>query len=220
MRGRDTVLTTLIAAVWFMTALLAIALLAAAGVFYLGEWFLAVLVIFLSFAGSLFFLSTAYSVFFGAPFVPTDQRNVDEMLKLAGVKAGEKVVDLGSGDGRIIVAAAKLGARAEGWEISPFLWLASLWRIRRAGVAGLAKAHLGTYWSEKFGDADVVTLFLINTQMKRMEKKLRQELRPGSRVVSYAFKFPGWPLAGKSGTGVYLYRQEAAGDKANNVKDS
>ena len=53
MRGRDTVLTTLIAAVWFMTALLAIALLAAAGVFYLGEWFLAVLVIFLSFAGSL-----------------------------------------------------------------------------------------------------------------------------------------------------------------------
>ncbi len=219
MIGRDTILTTLIGAVWFMAAVLFIALSAAAGVFYLGDWFLAVLVIFLSLVGSLFFVSTAYSVFFGAPFVPTDQRNGDEMLRLAGVKAGDKVVDLGSGDGRIIVAAAKLGAKAEGWEISPFLWLASLWRIRKARVGALAKAHLGTYWSEKFSDADVVTLFLINTQMKRMQKKLRAELRPGSRVVSYAFKFPDWAIADRSGTGVYLYRQEAAGP-VETVKES
>ncbi len=122
------------------------------------------------------------------------------------------MVDLGAGDGRILVAAAKMGAHAEGWEINPYLWLLSMWNIRRAGVSALAKAHLGTYWAETFRDADVVTLFLISLQMGRMEKKLLAELKPGARVVSYAFKFPNWQSEAKD-EGVHLYRVSGSLDK-------
>ena len=160
----------------------------------------------LSLAGGIFFATTAYSVFFGAPFVPTDRDRVDEMLRLTGLKPGEKLYDLGSGDGRIVIAAAKAGAQAEGWEISPYLWLYSTWQIRRQGLGDRARIHLGSYWEEKFDDADVVTLFLINLQMGRMQRKLQAELRPGGRVVSYAFKFPNWQYESKD-RGLYLYRK-------------
>ena len=176
------------------------------GPFFLIAWVI-ILVVGLSLLGGTLFATTAYSVFSGAPFLPTDERNVDDMIRSSGLKPGELLVDLGSGDGRILIAAARAGARAEGWEISPFLCLWSQWKIRRAGVADKAKVHLGSYWTETFRQADVVTLFLITSQMGRMEKKLRSELPVGSRVVSYAFKFPHWELADKTGRGVYLYRQ-------------
>ncbi len=166
--------------------------------------FIAAFIALFSLACGIFFVTTAYSVFFGAPFVPTDKRRVETMLDLAKVRAGEKVVDLGCGDGRIVVAAAKRGARAEGWEISPYLWLLAKRNIRRAGAAHLATVRLGSYWAQRFDDADVVTLFLIDMQMAKMERKLRAELKPGSRVVSYAFKFPNWQPDEKR-EGVYLY---------------
>lgn len=178
-----------------------------------GYAFIAVLVAVLSlFVGALF-ATTAYSVFFGAPYVPTGNERVEAMLRLAGVKPGEKLVDLGSGDGRIVIAAAKAGAIAEGWEISPYLWLLSTWKIRRAGLQDRAKIRLGSYWNERFDDADVVTLFLITMQMPRMERKLREELRSGSRVASYAFPFPRWRHAEKR-DGIFLYRRDEASDPA------
>lgn len=157
-----------------------------------------------SLTAAVLFVATAYSVFFGAPFVPTDEGRVRTMLTLSGLRPGEKLVDLGSGDGRIVIAAAKAGATAEGWEVNPFLWLWSSWRIRMLGLGSLARIRLGSYWGERFHDADVVTLFLITAQMPRMERKLQAELRPGSRVASYAFRFPGWEHQEKK-DGVYLY---------------
>jgi hypothetical protein len=157
-------------------------------------------------ACSVFVATSAYSVLFGAPFVPIDRDRVRTMLDLAQVRPGERLVDLGAGDGRIVVAAAQRGAVAEGWEISPFLWLLGQWNIRRAGVGDRARMRLGSYWDTGFRDADVVTLFLITQQMPRMEKKLQTELRPGSRVASYAFTFPAWEHEAKA-EGVYLYRR-------------
>lgn len=171
-----------------------------------GNAFLAAFVALLSLAAGAFFVTTAYSVLFGAPYVPTDKRRVQEMIALSGIRPGEKLVDLGSGDGRIVVAAAKAGAVAEGWEVNPYLWLISVWNIWRHGVRGRARVHLGTYWTQPFRDADVITLFLITTQMRPMERKLRAELKSGSRVVSYIFSFPGWAHEEKR-SGVYLYRQ-------------
>ncbi len=172
-----------------------------------GYPFIALLVATLSLLGGVFFVSTAYSVFFGAPFVPTDHERVRSMLLHAGLKPGEKLADLGSGDGRIVIAAAKAGAFAEGWEVSPYLWLWSQWNIRRAGVGDRARVHLGSYWDHPFDDVDVVTLFLITMQMPRMERKLRAEMKPGGRVVSYAFTFPHWPSEGKlDGTFLYVQR--------------
>lgn len=171
---------------------------------------LAAFISLLSLLAAVFFVTTFWSVAFGAPFVPTDRRNVEGMLALAALKPGEKLVDLGAGDGRILIAAARAGARAEGWEINPYLWLWSRWQIRLAGVEHLAKARLGSYWPRRLSDADVVTLFLIDTKMPPMERKLRVELKPGSRVVSYIFKFPSWPVSGASGTGLRLYVQPKA----------
>lgn len=171
-----------------------------------GDALIAAFAALLSLAVGTFFVTTAYSVLFGAPFVPTDMRRVGAMLALADVRPGEKLVDLGSGDGRIVVAAAKAGAIAEGWEVNPYLWLVSVWNIRRHGVQDRARVRLGSYWAQPFRDADVITLFLITAQMRPMERKLRAELKPGSRVVSYAFSFPEWAHDDKQ-SGVYLYRQ-------------
>ena len=177
----------------------------AAAVMTWGSPFVLLFITMFSIACAIFFVTTAFSMLFGAPFVPMDHDRVEELLTVAGVKAGERVADLGCGDGRIVVAAAKRGARAEGWEISPYLWVWSQWNIWRAGVRNLATVHLGSYWDVQFSDVDVITLFLVTTQMRRMEKKLRSELRIGSRVASYAFTFPDWKYREKSSRGIYLY---------------
>lgn len=172
-----------------------------------GHWFIGIVFTLLSLAIAAFFTSTAYSVLFGAPFVPMDHAGVAEMIRVAGVGPGQRLYDLGSGDGRILIAAAKAGAHAEGWEVSPFLWLYSRWNIKRQGVADRATVHFGSYWDSSMKDADVITLFLVTIQMGRMEKKLQAELRPGSKVASYAFSFPNWKESVRSGA-VHLYRKE------------
>lgn len=170
---------------------------------------LSFLVIAFSLLGGAFLVTTAWSVFFGAPYLPTDRERVAAMLSLTGLKPGEKLYDLGSGDGRIVIAAAQAGAHAEGWEISPYLWLYSTLMIRKLGLGGRAKIHLGSYWEQPFRDADVITLFLFTSQMPRMQKKLLHELRPGSRVISFAFTFPEWPQESET-RGLHLYRQTEA----------
>lgn len=149
--------------------------------------------------------ATLYGMWSGAPFVPISQSNAQEMIKLAGIGPGDRVADLGSGDGRILIASAKAGATAEGWEINPILWFFSVWNMRLAGVRDKAKAHFKSYWGRDLSDKNVVTLYLITTHMARMEKKLLEELPPGARVVSYAFRFPNWPLAATNGKKMYLY---------------
>ncbi|HTM68653.1 MAG TPA: hypothetical protein VL426_05115 [Candidatus Binatia bacterium] len=199
MRARSAALLLLVL-LWLQLTLVAMTVL-------WGSAFIAIFVALFSLLLGTFFATTAYSVLFGAPYVPTDEERVASMLRLADLKPGERLYDLGSGDGRIVIAAARQGAYAEGWEISPYLWLISWLKIRRLGLQDRARVRLGTYWGEKFNDADVVTLFLITMQMGRMEKKLREELRPGSRVVSYAFDFPRWQHDDKR-EGIYLYRQD------------
>jgi len=153
---------------------------------------------------ALLVVPTVYGALSGAPWLPTDDAHVDRMLVVAGVKPGETVVDLGAGDGRFLIAAARAGAKAEGWEINPYLVAVGRWRIARAGLSHLATLRLGSYWPEHMGHADVVTLFLITGQMKKMQEKLRAELKPGSRVVSYVFTFPEWE-AKEAGGSIALY---------------
>lgn len=185
--------------------IIAASVFAVAAVFvrpYLSSGMLAAAVIAVALVLGTLLVTTGYSVLFGAPYLPTSASTAAEMLRLAGLKPGEKLADLGSGDGRLLIAAARAGAEAEGWEINPALWLLSLWNIHRAGVGALVR--LGSYWHDRV-DADVVTLFLIRTQMKRMRRKLLAELKPGARVVSYIFEFPDWPKAGETERGAKLY---------------
>lgn len=140
----------------------------------------------------LFFIYFMLAVFTGAPFLPTGKKYVETMLDIAAVQPGERFVDLGSGDGRLVIAAARRGARAVGYEINPFLVVIAYLRIWRAGVRDRATIRWQSFWSADFRAVDVVSIFGITGIMPRLEKKLSIELRPGTRVVSYVFSMPIW----------------------------
>lgn len=147
----------------------------------------------------------ASAVVFGAPFIPSFPKTVKTIMRLSGVKKGEKVVDLGSGDGRILLAFARKGIEAHGYEINPILVGWSWLSIRRAGLNGLAHVHFRSYWGVDLREFDVVVVYGVSGMMKRLEKKLKKELKKGSRVVSAIFNFPGW-LEEKEEDGVFVLR--------------
>ncbi|MDD5251896.1 MAG: hypothetical protein PHT12_04670 [Patescibacteria group bacterium] len=194
---------TIVAAAVSCAAVFGVAALMRGGTASAIGW--AAVIVAASAAAAILAFTIVFSVLFGAPYLPTDRRNLASMMELAAVKPGDRVADLGSGDGRILIAAAKLGATAEGWEVNPLIWAWSLWRVRRAGVGKSVRLHLGSYWGAPMSGFSVVTLFLIQSKMPRMARKLRQELAAGSRVVSYVFKFSEWEPAATNGHGVRLY---------------
>jgi SAM-dependent methyltransferase len=154
---------------------------------------------------AIFGFTAIYAMVGGAPFVPMTRRHLADVMALAQISPGEKVVDLGSGDGRVLRAAARAGAQADGWEISPYFCLWSGVLSRLTGLGDRARTHLGSYWSESFHEADVVTIYLLPFHMARMAEKLKSELRPGTRVISVSFPFEDWQPE-KTSNGVYLYR--------------
>ncbi len=127
------------------------------------------------------------AVFRGAPYLPTFSRDIEEIINQCNLKAGDRLVDLGSGDGKVLVAAAKRGIHATGYEINPILWLISsvrLWPYRE-----IASVRLASMWRADVVKADVVFIFLLDRLMSKMEKKLSAEMGHGSIVASYVFKF-------------------------------
>lgn len=138
----------------------------------------------------------------GAIYFPTSSRSIAEMLKLADPKPGEKIVDLGSGDGRILIALAERGVEAVGYEINPILIRQSRRAIVRAGVH--AVVYWESFWRADLSQFDTVIVYGIPYIMKDLQSKLERELRPGTKIVSNAFKFPGWnPIATERN--IFLY---------------
>lgn len=142
----------------------------------------------------------------GAIFVPSTRRRVATMLELAVLQPGEHILDLGSGDGRIVMGAAERGARAVGLEINPFLvWYARM-RIRRAGLAEYASILRQDFNSYPFSHADVVFLYLRPAAITNLKHKFLRELKPETRIISNAFSVPGWkPVREKNS--VFLYKR-------------
>jgi precorrin-6B methylase 2 len=126
------------------------------------------------------------------PFVPTPQEVVDKMIELAGVKKGDIVYDLGSGDGRIVITAAKKGARAVGFEIDGDLVKESRDNIRKAGVQQQAEIRQQDILTVDLSPASVVTMYLLPDVNLRLKPKILSQLKPGSRVVSHAFDMGDW----------------------------
>ena len=125
-------------------------------------------------------------------FVPTPEESVAAMIKLARPRPGELWIDLGSGDGRVVIAAAKAGATAIGYEIDRRLIEESRRRVLECGLQGRAEIRKGDFWAVDLSEADVVSAFLFDTVMKRFQEKLRSELKPGCRIISVAFSLPDW----------------------------
>ena len=126
------------------------------------------------------------------PFVPTPQEVVDKMVELAGVKKGDVVYDLGSGDGRIVITAAKKGARAVGFDVDGDLVKESRENIRKAGVQSLAEIKQQDILTVDLSGASVVTMYLLPDVNLKIKPHILSQMKPGSRVVSHAFDMGDW----------------------------
>jgi tRNA A58 N-methylase Trm61 len=142
-------------------------------------------------------------------YVPTSGGVTNAMLKLANVTSNDVVYDLGSGDGRIVIAAAKTyGARGVGVELDPELIKTATKNARKAGVADKVTFRQADLFKTDFSDATVVTLYLSNSINRRIAPLLQRQLKPGARVVSHRFDMGDWkPEADVrlEGTHVYLW---------------
>ena len=152
------------------------------------------------------------------PYVPTPQEVVDRMLELAEVKKGDVIYDLGSGDGRIVVTAAKkYGVRAIGFEIDPQRIKESHENIKKAGVENLVEIRQQDIRTVDLSAASVLTMYLLPEVNLMIRANIWKEMKPGSRVVSHDFDMGDWkPLKTehiKDGTSwehtLYLWRVEA-----------
>ena len=126
-------------------------------------------------------------------FVPTPDEVVEAMLRLADVGANDVVYDLGSGDGRIpITAARRFGARGVGIELDPELVAQATRSAQQAGVADRVRFVEGDIFESDISPATVVTLYLLTSINERLRPKLQKELRPGTRIVSHQFRMGDW----------------------------
>jgi len=129
------------------------------------------------------------------PFFPSTDEAVDGMLKLAGTGPNDVVFDLGCGDGRIVITAAKqFGARGVGVEIDPAPLRLAVYYARRAGVEDRVSFVRGDLFDADLSEATVVTLFLFESLNRRLLPKLLAELKPGTRIVAHRYGFgDAWP---------------------------
>ncbi len=141
----------------------------------------------------------------GAPFVPIDKAVLKRMMVLLQIQPGDKAADLGSGDGRVVIELARAGAKAQGYEINPFLVLASRKNIKNTGVSKQVFIHWKSFWNQDLSSFQVITLFGMPHMMKQLQGKLARELKPGARVISHQFMFPDWPVSQQESQ-LYLYR--------------
>src|SRR5437763_839395 len=125
-------------------------------------------------------------------YVPTRQAVVDAMLTVAKVKTGDVVYDLGCGDGRIVVSAAKLGARGIGIDIDPDRVAEANQNVQRNGVGDRVKILNQDLFTTDFSDASVVALYLLPSLNLRLRPILWKTLKPGTRVVSHDFDMGDW----------------------------
>jgi ubiquinone/menaquinone biosynthesis C-methylase UbiE len=152
-----------------------------------------------------------------APYYPTPETIVERMLILGELKAGEKMFDLGSGDGRIIVMAAqKFHADATGVEIDRDLYRQSMEKIRKLNLQKTARIISGDIQAQDYRSADLVTVYLLPASNDKVRPMLEKQLKKGARVVAHDFEFRDWKPEktetidddgeGRSHT-LYLYRR-------------
>jgi hypothetical protein len=144
----------------------------------------------------------------GAIFIPTPRKIVVKMLEMAEVKEGDTLYDLGSGDGRIIIEAAdKYKAKTIGIEADPLRVLWSRTKIRSREMQDRVKVIWGNFFNSDLSEATVVTVYQGKGINRKLVAKLEEELKPGTRVVSYSFIFDGWePIKEESDSKIFLYK--------------
>lgn len=152
-------------------------------------------------------LSMLWPLAIGAAYSPSSMKVVQKMLNMAEVDSDDVVYDLGSGDGRIVIEAAhKYHALGVGVEADPLRVIWSRLKIIRLGLGQQVKIIWGNLFHQNIGPATVVVLFLWGRTNEKLKDKLQEELKPGTRVVSYVWKIKGWsPVKVDEKEQIYLY---------------
>lgn len=143
----------------------------------------------------------------GLPWVPSRLERVEKALRMADLQRDELLVDLGSGDGRVLLLAARVfGARGRGVEISPLLAAWTNWQARRRGLTGRVHASTGNFYHADLQDADVVYLYATARQVQRLAADLPQRLSAGTRLVCVSAPVEGWkPIAADTHALIFVY---------------
>ena len=140
-----------------------------------------------------FAIFVLWSVPLGAGWEPTSRKRVRRMLDMSGAGPSDVVYDLGSGDGRVLVEAARnYHARAVGVEADPIRVFISRRAVARHHLEGMVRVVWGNFFKVDLGEATIVTLFLSQGANSKLKSKLTSELRPGTKVVSHEWTFDGW----------------------------
>lgn len=147
---------------------------------------------FLIIIGFAVLLTSAYAVLQGAPFVPTRKKDVQRFLRMADIKPGQKMYDLGCGDGRLICIAASAGANAEGLEISLFPFILAHIRKIFSKHGANVKITYKNVWNTNLNDANLIYVWLMPKVMPRLKTKFEKELRKGTKVITYVWPIEGW----------------------------
>jgi hypothetical protein len=142
---------------------------------------------------------------FGAPYLPTLKPQIEAALKMADLKPGDTLIELGSGDGRVMLAAAKQGINVVGYELNPILaaisWLRTLMYKKHTATIW------GDFWQKDWPEHQAIFTFLLPKYMSKLDKKVMQSKHKPVKLVSFAFEIPGkQPAAQKDGVFLYVYR--------------
>jgi SAM-dependent methyltransferase len=149
-----------------------------------------------------------WAISVGAGYDPAPMDKVHKLLEIAGVSDKDVVYDLGCGDGRVLITAARrFGARGVGYEIDPFRFVFAWFMTRLSGQAHRVTIRFGNFFGKDIAEATVIVLFLYGPAMERLKQKFIRELKPGTRVASYVWRFDGWECVDHlPEDNIYLYR--------------
>ena len=152
----------------------------------------------------LILLLFGFVLLFGAPYLPILKPQLNAALELMDLKKDDHLLELGCGDGRVLVAAAKQGYIVTGYELNPILAFIAWVRTRK--YKNQVKVVCGNFWNGTLPKADGIFVFLLPKYMKRLDTKITQEFRNPVKLVSFAFKIPDRKIAvEKDGVFLYLY---------------
>ncbi len=167
--------------------------------------FLELLLEFISFLIVIGGCTLLLTFLFGPPFLPTPMSTIKELIQIANISEKDVVIDLGSGDGRMLIHAARQGATAKGWEINPFLVLWTRFIVRCYRVGKQVTVYLQNYHKADLSDATVVFLYNLPPHMPKLEQKLQKGLQKGTKIISYKFTLPTLKLTATPKPGVFIY---------------
>lgn len=149
------------------------------------------------------FVAFTFVIIYGAPFLPTLKPKVAIAIDLIDLKPGQTLLELGSGDGRVLKAAAQKGWHGVGFELNPFLVLYS--KVLTFRYRKQIKIVWGNYWKRPWPKADGIFVFLLQPYMEKLNQKVTKDCPKGTKLVSFAFTIDSKKPA-KTVDGVYLYR--------------